>query len=191
MNDKQNLNPPTLIPAIEKATEESGFNMASDHQTGSILRTLVASKNNGKVLELGTGTGLSTCWLLDGMDEESKLISVDNDDKFVDIAKKYLGDDKRVEFYVMDGTDFLEEHSEQYDLIFADTWPGKYDALDKALELLKVGGLYIIDDMLPQENWPEDHPHKVKKLIKELEEKVGFQITKLNWSTGIIIVSKM
>jgi len=47
-----------------------------------MLRTLAASKPGGRFLELGTGTGIATAWLLEGMDERSTLISIDNDGAF-------------------------------------------------------------------------------------------------------------
>ena len=77
-----------------------------------------------------------------------------------------------------------------FDLIFADSWPGKYIELDVTLQLLKVGGIYVIDDMIEQDNWPEGHREKAQILINELEEKDNFTMVKLNWSTGIIIMTK-
>lgn len=191
MNDQKNLSIPSQLLEIEKATKEVGFSMASDHQTGSLLRTLAASKRESHILELGTGTGLSTCWLLDGMDNHSKLVTMDNDARLVDIAKQHLSEDSRVEFHVMDGAEFLKSQVDQsYALIFADTWPGKYSELDLTLDLLELGGIYIIDDMLPQKGWPEDHFPKVSHLIEVLENRKGYQMTKLNWSTGIILLTK-
>ncbi len=99
------------IPAsyydIEKATKESGFSMASDVLTCSLLRTLASSKPSGSFLELGTGTGLSTSWILDGMDHNSRLISLDNDEKVLAIAKKYLGEDKRLTLVHANGEDWV------------------------------------------------------------------------------------
>ena len=191
MDDQNNLSVPQKIPKIEEKTRELGFQMASDYLTGSLLRTLVSTKRCGQILELGTGTGLSTCWLLDGMDEESKLLSVDNDSTVVAVAKEFLSEDSRVEFSIEDGSEFLRKLEKgSFDLIFADTWPGKYWDLDLALDLLREGGLYVIDDMLPQDSWPEDHPPKVAKLIRELESREDLVTTKLNWSTGIILVSR-
>ncbi|MEJ7912707.1 MAG: SAM-dependent methyltransferase, partial [Chitinophagaceae bacterium] len=69
---------PNSYPHIVKATKEHGFTMPSDILTCSLLRTLAASKPAGKFLELGTGTGLSTSWILDGMDTHSSIISVDH-----------------------------------------------------------------------------------------------------------------
>jgi predicted O-methyltransferase YrrM len=156
------------------------------------LRTLAASKPAGKLLEFGTGTGIATSWLLDGMDQESKLITIDQDADSVSVAKKYLGHDDRVTFYTEDAGLWLERSSDHsYDLIFADAMPGKYSHLEAALQLLKVGGLYVIDDMLPQSNWPEGHDANVDQLIAILEKRSDLLLTKMAWSTGVIVAVKV
>ncbi len=193
MNDTNNLNPPVILKQIEEATKAIGFTMASDHLTGSLLRTLAATKPAGQLLELGTGTGLATAWLLDGMDAQSKLLTMDNNETVVSVARQYLSDDSRVTFHTMDGDAFLQSLLEQrqtFDLIFADTWPGKFWRLEETLSLLKNGGLYVIDDLLPQPNWPEGHAAKVAQLIAILEQRSDLRITKLNWSTGLMLAAK-
>jgi hypothetical protein len=52
-------------------------------------------------------------------------------------------------------------------------WPGKFSYLDKALALLHPGGLYVIDDLQPQPNWPEGHAPKVPALMSDLERRTG------------------
>jgi len=176
---------------ILKATEIAGFTMASDVLTCSYLRTLAASKPSGKFLELGTGTGLATSWILDGMDNKSTLISIDNDPKFLNIAKEKLRPDNRLTILLVDGEKWIEENKhKKFDYIFADTWHGKYLLLDEILSMLNKGGLYIIDDMLPQPNWPEAHDKKVQKLIADLEARRDLVLTKQNWATGIIVAAK-
>ncbi len=165
--------------------------MASDVLTCSLLRTLVSSKPAGRFLELGTGTGLSTSWILDGMDRDSTLTSVDHDPKFLEIAQSFLGGDSRLKFVCSDGGEWIEENKDQkYDYIFADTWHGKYLMLDAALSMLNKGGLYIIDDMLPQPNWPEGHQEKAINLVAQLEKRDDLILTKQVWATGIIIAVK-
>lgn len=191
MIDTDNLHPPKIVGEIERKTRVVGFEMASDRLTGSLLRTLATAKPNGKFLELGTGTGLSTAWILEGMDSNSTLITADNDEKVITIATQFLGDDPRVTFHLADGASFIESLAGQsFDFIFADTWPGKFHHLEETLQLLKVGGLYIIDDMLPQPSWPEDHAPKVPKLISALEQRKDLNITKMNWSTGLVVATK-
>ena len=176
---------------IDKATIESGFTMASDTLTCSLLKTLAATKSGGKFLELGTGTGLSTSWILDGMDDVSSLISIDNDARFLAIADQYLGDDKRLELVCIDGADWFEQNKHlKFDYIFADTWHGKYLLLDEAIAMLNAGGLYIIDDMLPQPNWPDGHHEKAVRLLEILEQRTDLFVTKQCWATGIVIAVK-
>lgn len=176
---------------IDKATKESGFTMASDVLTCSLLRTLATSKPSGKFLELGTGTGLSTSWILDGMDNHSTLISLDNDENFLNIAQKCLGQDKRLDLILSDGEIWVKNNLQQkFDYIFADTWHGKYMLLDEVLNMLNKGGLYIVDDMLPQPNWPDGHQEKAINFVKYLESRSDLSLTKQVWATGIIIAVK-
>jgi predicted O-methyltransferase YrrM len=182
---------PSAYKAIDEATKLSGFTMASDVLTCSLLRTLACSKPAGKFLELGTGTGLSTSWILDGMDADSTLTSVDNDPTFLEIAQSFLGNDRRLKLVCSDGGEWMEKNKNQkYDYIFADTWHGKYLLLEDALSMLHKGGLYIIDDMLPQPNWPDGHQEKVINLVSALEKRTDLSLTKQVWSTGIIVAVK-
>jgi hypothetical protein len=68
--------------------------------------------------------------------------------------------------------------------------PGKYDLFDETINMLSNHGYYIIDDMLPQPNWPQGHDERVHNFIKRIEERDDLLATKLNWSTGIMIVVK-
>jgi predicted O-methyltransferase YrrM len=193
MDDTRNLNPPPVLAAIWQATIAQGFPMASEPLTGSLLRTLAAGKPGGRLLELGTGTGLATAWLLDGMDARARLTSVDNDLAVQRIARDHLGSDPRVQFVLQDGDDFVQAAGADraaYDLIFADTWPGKYRLLEETLGLLAPGGLYVIDDMLPQANWSADHAPKVAALIAHLEGRPDLYATKLAWASGLMIAAK-
>jgi len=191
MLDSIFLDIPLQYENISKATTAIEFNMASDMQTGSLLKTLVASKSSGRILELGTGTGLATSWIIDGMDASTKLITVENNALLLETARKAL-QDPRVDFVLADGYEWIQNYSEEkFDLIFADAMPGKYDLFEETIELVKVGGFYVIDDMLPQPNWPEGHSEKVERFIAALEERDDLTLTKLNWSTGIIIITKI
>lgn len=176
---------------IQIVSQAIGFSMPSDLQTGALLRTLIGSKPSAKVLEIGTGTGLATAWLLAGMDADSSLISIDNETEYQSVADRILGDDARLQLICTDAGHWLDENKDQqFDLIFADAWPGKYANLDAALNSLLAGGIYIIDDMLPQPNWPAGHGDNVNKLVADLESRRELQIVKMAWSTGILIATK-
>jgi predicted O-methyltransferase YrrM len=188
MNDLSNLNEPAAITGIWADSLACGFTMASEPLTCSLLRTLAATKPAARFLELGSGSGLSTAWLLDGMDAASSLTTVDNDEVLLAILKSHLGADPRLTVACADGDDFLRSlQGQRFDFIFADTWAGKYRLLDEALVLLNPGGLYVIDDMLPQPNWPEGHAEKVAHLVATLEQREDFRLTKLSWASGVML----
>ena len=176
---------------IEIASQSIGFSMPSDLQTGALLKALAGSKPKANVLEIGTGTGLATAWILAGMDADSSLLSIDNESTYQTVAQRVLGTDIRLRLICTDAGEWLEENSDQkFDLIFADAWPGKYANLDAALNSLTVGGFYVIDDMLPQLNWPEGHSDNIDKLVGDLESRDDLQIVRMAWSTGILIATK-
>ncbi len=201
--DQNISNLPVQIKPLEEETKNLGFEMASDYLTGNLLRTLVASKPAGKFLEIGTGTGLATAWMLSGMDEKSTLLTVDKNPAVTAIAEKHLSYDSRLDIRTQDGLTLLEElQGEHFDLIFADTWPGKLKNPELALNLLKIGSFYVIDDMhnlnaLPKrvaglsQEVLQQIPKQMQILMELLESKADLVTTKLSWSTGIMICTKI
>ena len=179
---------PASLDSILRDTAELGFDMGSDPRTGALLRTLAASKPGGRFLELGTGTGIATAWILGGMDKSAELISVDLDGRVQEIARAHLGSDPRLKFVIEDGLEFLRRQPHgSFDFVFADAMPGKYEGLDEALRVLKPGGIYIVDDMLPQPNWPEGHAPKIPVLIEALSRTADLSVVPLAWATGLVI----
>src|SRR4029079_15109098 len=107
MDDSQPRRQPSGVPGILNDTRAVGFNMASEVKVGALLAVLAASRPGGRLLELGTGTGHGTAWLLSGMDFSATLDTVDTDPDVVAIAQRHLGADGRVTFHVVDGAEFL------------------------------------------------------------------------------------
>ena len=188
MNDLQYISMPPQLSSIRERTLEIQFPMASEPLVGAMLRVLAASKPNGRFLELGTGTGISTAWLLSGMDAGSTLISVDNDRRVQEVAGNSLRADGRLTLVTSGGLEFLRDQArESFDFVFADAIPGKYEGLEEALAVVKVGGFYVIDDMLPQPNWPDGHAAKIPSLIERLASKTNFVILPVIWASGIVL----
>lgn len=191
LNDQSFTLPPHFSEVLKKSLEIN-FDMLSDLKTGSLLRTLCASKPGARILELGTGTGLSLCWLADGADKRSSIISIDNTLEFQSIAREVFKEDPRIELLCLDANSWLQNDEQlKFDIIFADAWPGKFENLDKALALLNIGGFFLIDDLLPQPNWPEQHQQNVDRIFMELTSRKDLTYTSFNWSTGLMLFTKL
>ena len=191
MDDNALARRPATLDAILADSAALGFTMASEPKVGALLATLAASKPGGRLLELGTGTGHGTAWLLFGMDARSTLDTVDTDANVVAVARRHLDSDYRVTFHISDGVEFIRHAArDAFDLIYADAWPGKFSHLDEALALLRRGGMYVIDDLLPQANWPDGHAPKVPLLIEEIERHNEFVTVRLAWGSGMMIVTR-
>jgi predicted O-methyltransferase YrrM len=176
---------------IDARSRALGFDMPSEADTGAMLRLLAAAKPDGRLLELGTGTGLATAWLLAGMGQGARLVSLDSDPDVQAVARAVLGGDPRLTFVIADGLDYVRaQPPASFDLIFADAWPGKYEGLDETLALLSPGGFYVVDDMSPQPNWPQGHPPRVDALAARLKAHPDLATVALGWASGLIIAAR-
>lgn len=182
---------PAALPALREAARDAGFLMSCDERTGSLLAVLAAARPGGRILELGTGVGEGTAWLLSGMDDSARLTTVELDADVQAVAREQLGADPRVTLVTEDGGSWLTgRHEAPYDLVFADTWPGKFTHLDEALDLVAPGGSYLIDDLLPQPGWPDGHEASVVRLLDELEARPDFHTVRLTWSSGLLLATR-
>ena len=67
---------------------------------------------------------------------------------------------------------------------------GKYEGLNECLRVVRPGGFYIIDDMLPQANWPVGHAEKVPALLGQLAGQKSLAIGPLAWASGVVVAFK-
>lgn len=122
---------------------------AVDPATGAVLRLLAAVVGAKTAVELGTGAGVSTLWLLRGLAEDGVLTTVDSDGEHQRLAKASLADagvpNGRVRLIQGRALEVLPRLSEAaYDLVFCDAARSENaDYLAAALTLLRPGGIVV------------------------------------------------
>lgn len=185
------IHPPAALAAIWADTEAAGFTFVSDYKLGGLLRVLAASKPGGRLLEIGTGTGLAACWLLDGMDASAHLTSIEANGRWSAIAAKHLRHDTRLTLLDADAFSwFGGQPAESIDFVFADAMPGKFDGFDALWRLIRPGGIYVIDDLMPQPNWPPGQQARVDEVLASLDGRADVSVARLAWATDIAIAVK-
>jgi len=120
-----------------------------DPITGAVLRLLAATTGARAVVELGTGAGVSTLWLLQGMRPDGVLTSVDTEGEHQRLARQSLLEagygSGRVRLIGGRALDVLPRLSDgAYDLVFCDAASSENaDYLEAALRLLRPGGVVV------------------------------------------------
>ncbi|MFE4332526.1 O-methyltransferase [Streptomyces sp. NPDC056831] len=191
MDDRPYFRPAALDSILTDAAE-LGFAMSCEDRTGSLLATLAASKPDGRMVELGTGVGAGAAWLLHGMRHDAHLISVEMDTARQTVATKHLGHDARVTFETADADTWLDTYDgPPLTLAYVDCRPGKFHRLDDLLDLLEPGGLYVVDDLLPQPTWPSDHQPRVDRFLVQLPEHTNLLGTATTWASGLLVGARI
>lgn len=105
--------------------------------------------------------------------------------------RSVLRSDSRLTLVIEDGLAFLKKQSAaSFDFVFADAVPGKYEGLEEALRVIGPGSFDVMDDMLPQANWPEGHAEKIPVLLNALASREDFRLVSIAWASGLSVAVK-
>jgi predicted O-methyltransferase YrrM len=148
---------PALVAAADSRARSAGFPRSCEPAVGRLLSVLAAHLPAGaRVLELGTGAGVGTAWIVSGLlpRTDVAVTTVEKDPQTAALAAQ--GDWPG--FVSLRHGDALEVLAEgcTFALIFADAQGGKSEGLDKTIAALNPHGLLVVDDMTPTPDWTRE-----------------------------------
>ncbi len=125
--------------------------------SGQLLHLLALTIGARRILEIGTLGGYSAIWLARALPADGKLISLEIDEHHAAVARRNLaqaGLGDKVEVRVgpaLDSLTAMQQAGEApFDLVFIDADKDGYvDYLQKAVALVREGGLILADNTLP------------------------------------------
>ncbi len=119
------------------------------------LELITKISKSKKILEIGTFTGLSTLSMALGLPEDGRIIALDKNSETNIKAKEFFKkaeQDKKIKTVINPALDTLNELKKKnsiFDIIFIDADKENYkDYYNRSFDLLKRGGLIIIDNVL-------------------------------------------
>ena len=119
------------------------------------LELITKISKSKKILEIGTFTGLSTLSMALGLPEDGRIIALDKNSETNIKAKEFFKkaeQDKKIKTIINPALDTLNELKKEnsiFDIIFIDADKENYkNYYNKSFDLLKRGGLIIIDNVL-------------------------------------------
>lgn len=119
---------------------------------GATLELLARSIGARRVFELGSGFGYSAWWFARAVGPQGSVSLTDGDEENIAQARDYLeraGLKHRCTFLVGDAFESLNATQGDFDVIYCDIDKGGYpEAFRLAAERLRVGGMYMCDNVL-------------------------------------------
>jgi predicted O-methyltransferase YrrM len=179
---------PPLVAKAQSVADRGQWRLSSEPRTGALLRTLAASKPAGRILEVGSGLGVGSGWLLAGMDGQARLTGLEIHAKVAGICRELLAADPRAEIITTNATTWLEQYEgPPFDLVFIDTTEAKFHRRDVIFKNMADGAIFVADDLLPGDTWTPDHPERVDRFRKEILTEPGLVVTMMDWASGLVV----
>ncbi|MBV8414838.1 MAG: O-methyltransferase [Verrucomicrobia bacterium] len=146
-----------LRSARDEMSREGMPGISVSASEGKVLHILARIIGARRILEIGTLGGYSTIWLARALPPEGKLISLEIDTRYAEVARQNLkraGVEEKVEIRVGPALKSLSrltaEAEGPFDLVFIDADKDGYvNYLQKAMPLVREGGLVLGDNTLP------------------------------------------
>ncbi|KAL5522574.1 hypothetical protein ACEPAG_8591 [Sanghuangporus baumii] len=180
-------------PALESALENSKQNglpmIAVSPVQGKYLMLLLKSIQAKRVLEVGLLGGYSTIWLARGLPDDGKVVTLEVNEKFAQVAKQNIanaGLASKVEIKLGPAADTLKtlKPSEPFDFVFIDAdEQGNPTYFAEAKRLVRKGGVIIIDNVnifsrvtsLPADT-DDSGVQAIRKLLQDIKNDGGKEV---------------
>lgn len=148
---------PILKQLREQTHSMSMHQMQISPEQGQFMQMLVQLMNARKTLEIGVFTGYSTLAVAQALPADGKIIACDINVEWTKIAKRYwemAGVSRKIDLRLAPALETLQNLIDQsetdtFDFVFIDADKKNYSAYyEKSLELIRPGGLIVIDNVL-------------------------------------------
>jgi demethylmenaquinone methyltransferase/2-methoxy-6-polyprenyl-1,4-benzoquinol methylase len=175
----------------------AGFRLSSEDGVGQLLAALAGGvPEDGRVLELGTGVGVGTAWIVAGLclaggeRDDVEVVTIESDGGLVAAARAATWP-SFVRLVEGDVVALLGGGSlGTFDLVFADAQGGKWEGLDLTIGVLRPNGVLLVDDMRPQQWWSEGQRSKQEMVRRTLLGHPDLEAIELDVGSGVILSTR-
>ncbi len=143
-------------------------------QVGRLLYLLVKMSGAKRIFEFGSGFGYSLYWMAKAAPENARLIGAEYDEEYADRGKEFLrrgGLSGKVELRSGEAFDVFKSLDGDFDIIVCDAEKTQYPEIFKlAADRLKIGGLFLCDNVLWSGEVLEEYSDNSTRAIKEFND---------------------
>lgn len=143
-----------ILEKIEKEAHEDNVPIIRKEME-SFLRVVLELKRPKRILELGTAVGYSAILMSECIEKKSKIVTIENYEKRIPIAKQNIkdaGKEEVIELLEGDAMEIMPTLQEnQFDFVFMDAAKAQYiHFLPEVMRLMKKGAVLITDNVLQE-----------------------------------------
>jgi predicted O-methyltransferase YrrM len=182
---------PELVQQALIRAQRRRFAYSSEDPVGPLLAALAAAvPPGGRILELGTGTGVGTAWLASGLRERTDvaLHTVEQDPELAAETRDGAWP-SWVEVITGDAGALVRDLG-AHDLIFADAPGGKWTGLEHTLNAVSPGGILVVDDMDTSRYPDPEHRDTVDRVRRSIVDDHRFLTVEIPAGSGIILATR-
>ena len=145
---------PALLQQLNKETWQKVLNprMLSGAFQGRVLAMISKLIQPATILEIGTYTGYSALCLVEGMQKEGTLFTIDKNEELEGFAKKYFDKSpykNNIKQLVGNALDIIPTLNEKFDLVFIDADKSNYsNYFEIIIDKMNPGGVILSDNVL-------------------------------------------
>ena len=126
--------------------------MLSGHIQGRILSMISKMISPENIIEIGTYTGYSALCLAEGLKENGKLHTLDINEEYTAIAKRYFNNsdyNNSIQQHIGNALDIIPNLKTNFQLAFIDADKENYSSyFDLIIDKMDIGGYIIADNVL-------------------------------------------
>jgi predicted O-methyltransferase YrrM len=156
---------PDVVNRAFDVSRRAGYVSFCRNETGRLLAALAATRT-GTMAEFGTGCGIGTAWLRSGVrDSQARILTAERDPELARAAAEIFDDDPLVDVLTADWSTLMDKGP--YSLLYLDSEQPDEVGVDAIADLVEPGGIVVLGDFWPGEQWPPLHGGRVDTLREQ------------------------
>lgn len=142
---------PEFLRKLEEYAEENHVPIIHP-EVAQFMNVLLKIKRPKKILEIGTAIGYSALTMMNAIDGDGEILTIERRDDMIDLAQNNIninGYKNKIKILKGEAKEVLPKVKGKFDLIFLDVAKSKYmDFLPYCIESLSPRGIIISDNVL-------------------------------------------
>lgn len=144
---------PDIVKQCKQLAEANHFAHSCSDDTGRLLRILSGQITEGKILEIGTGFGVGASWIISALSPEVSFYSVDIKQSQIEKVQREF---TQPNVYFQSGDWKAMREQGPFRFVFADAAGAKNEEAVLLYHMVDSRGLLLLDDLTPEEFWPDE-----------------------------------